>query len=263
MRNIIAIYRRELNSYFVSPIAYIVIGVFLAIIGLVFYFAIFPGAIDESVQIRMQAMQQGQSGDYDVPFVLIIQLMGFAATLSLFMVPMLTMGSYAEERKRGTMEMLMTSPITEGQIVLGKFFVGLTLYALLIAPTLLFHVFLAKYSEPSFPWRIMWSAYLGFLLLGAVLIAIGLLISSLTENQIVAGVVTFAVALFLWIINGFAAQAGPWLAPILEYMSVIRHYSEFTRGVIDTTSIVFYLTLTALALFLTWQSLNSMRWRRA
>jgi ABC-2 type transport system permease protein len=198
-----------------------------------------------------------------VPLILLGQLMGFAATVSLFMVPMLTMGSYAEERKRGTMEMLMTSPLTEWQIVLGKFFAGLTLYVLLIAPTLVFNVYISRFSDPSFPWRILWSSYLGLVLLGAVLIAIGLFISSLTENQIVAGVVTFAVALLLWIINIFASNAGTTLGKILQHLSVIRHYEDFTRGVIDTTSLVFYVTLTVLGLFLTWQSLNSMRWRRA
>ena len=183
MKNIIAIYRRELGSYFVSPIAYAVIGVFLGIVGLVFYFGMFSRIITDVMRYRMQAMQSGQAGDIDVPLILIQQLMGFAATVSLFMVPMLTMGSYAEERKRGTMEMLMTSPLTEWQIVLGKFCSGLTLYALLIAPTLVFNLYIAKFSDPSFPWRIMWSAYLGLILLGAVLIALGLFISSLDRKS--------------------------------------------------------------------------------
>jgi ABC-2 type transport system permease protein len=126
-----------------------------------------------------------------------------------------------------------------------------------------FNIYIARFSDPSFPWRILWSAYLGLVLLGAVLIAIGLFISSLTENQIVAGVVTFAVALMLWIINIFSSDASTTTGQILQHLSVIRHYEDFTRGVIDTTSLVFYLTFTALGLFLTWQSLNSMRWRRA
>ena len=259
MKNILAIYRRELSSNFVSPIAYVVIGVFLVIVGLVFYFGIFTQLVTKVVQYKMQAMQSGQGGDIDMPFLLIQQLMGFAATISLFMVPMLTMGSYAEERKRGTMEMLLTSPITELQIVLGKFFSGLTLYGLLVLPTLAYHLYLAKFSDPSFPWRIMWSAYLGIMLLGSVLIALGLFISSLTENQIIAGVVTFAVSLLLWLV----ADTGTSWGKSLEYLSVIRHYESFTRGVIDTTSLVFYVSLTLLGLFLTWQSLNSMRWRRA
>ena len=257
MRNIIAIYRRELGSYFASPIAYIVIGVFLSITGLLFYFGIFSQIITQVMQYRMQAMQQGQSGDIDVPSILIQQLMGFAATVSLFMIPMLTMGSYAEEKKRGTMEMLMTSPITELEIVLGKYFAGLTVFSIMMAPTLIYQLFIAKYSDPSFPWRIMWASYLGISLLGSALIAIGTFISSLTENQIVAVVLTFAVCLILWLIGG---DAGTVTGKILNYFSVIRHYADFTSGMIDTTSLVFYVTLTILALFLTWLSLNSMRW---
>jgi ABC-2 type transport system permease protein len=263
MRNIIAIYRRELGSYFTSPIAYIVIGVFLSITGLLFYFGIFTQIISQVMQYRMQAMQQGQAGDVDVPSILIQQLMGFAATVSLFMIPMLTMGSYAEEKKRGTMEMLMTSPITEFEIVIGKYLAGLTVFLVMIAPTIIYHLFVAKYSDPSFPWRIMWASYLGILLLGSVLIAIGTFISSLTENQIVAAVVTFAISLFLWVINSLASSASSTVGKILNYFSVIRHYQDFTGGMIDTTSLVFYITLTILALFLTWLSLNSMRWRRA
>jgi ABC-2 type transport system permease protein len=263
MRNILAIYRRELGSYFASPIAYIVIGVFLSITGLLFYYGIFSQIIQQVMQYRMQAQQQGQSGDIDIPSILIQQLMGFAATVSLFMIPMLTMGSYAEEKKRGTMEMLMTSPITELEIVLGKYFAGLTVFSIMMAPTIIYHLFIAKYSDPSFPWRIMWASYLGILLLGSVLIAIGTFISSLTENQIVAAVVTFAIALFLWIINSLTSNAGTAVGKILNYLSVIKHYQDFTSGMIDTTSLVFYVTLTILALFLTWLSLNSMRWRRA
>ena len=139
MKNILAIYRRELSSNFVSPIAYVVIGVFLVIVGFVFYFKISIPLITEVIGYRNRAMQSGQAVDIDMPVLLIQQLMGFAATVSLFMVPMLTMGSYAEERKRGTMEMLLTSPITELQIVLGKFFSGLTLYGLLVLPTLAYH----------------------------------------------------------------------------------------------------------------------------
>ena len=265
MKNIIAIYRRELGSYFVSPIAYAVIGVFLIIAGLMFYYGTFgqEGLLNRVITYRMRMMQSGGAGDVDVPSIIMQQLMSFAATVSLFMVPMLTMGSYAEERKRGTMEMLMTSPLTEWQIVLSKFFTGLTLYVLMIVPTLVFNVYIAKFSDPSFPWRIMWSSYLGLVLLGAVLIALGLFISSLTENQIVAGVITFAIALLLWIISMLANDTSTAWGQALQYLSVIQHYEGFTRGVIDTTSLVFYLTLTALGLFLTWQSLNSMRWRRA
>jgi ABC-2 type transport system permease protein len=176
---------------------------------------------------------------------------------------MLTMGVYAEERKRGTMEMLMTSPITELQIVIGKYLALLTLYAAMLAPTLVYHVVMGMYSEPKLPWRIVWAGYLGVFLLGAVLLALGSFISSLTENQIVAGVITFVLFLLLWVLDmgvrGLSGAAGE----IVKYLSILQHYEEFSQGVIDTSSVIFYLSGILLGLFLTLRSLDSMRWRRA
>jgi ABC-2 type transport system permease protein len=256
MRGIIAIFRREMGSYFVSPIAYIVIGVFLLATGY-FYTRILSGAITNS----MMMAQRG--GEMDVPMMVIRSFVGLAATFMLFLVPMLTMGVYAEERKRGTMEMLMTSPITEFQIVIGKFLASFSLLALMLGPTLLYHLYVSRFSEPAMPWRIVWSGYLGVALLGASLVAIGSFISSLTENQIVAGVVTFVVFLLLWVLDISTSSSGGAFSEVIKYLSILQHYEEFAQGVIDTTSIIFYLSLAALALFLTLRNLDSMRWRRA
>ncbi len=256
MKGILAIYRREMNSYFVSPIAYIVIGVFLLATGY-FFTRILQGAIQNS----MMMAQRG--GEMDVPMMVVRSFVGLAATFMLFLVPMLTMGVYAEERKRGTMEMLMTSPITEFQIVMGKFLASFTLLLFMLAPTLLYHFYVSRFSEPAMPWRIVWSGYLGVALLGAALVAIGSFISSLTENQIVAGIVTFVVFLLLWVLDIGVSSAGTTLGEIFKYLSILQHYEEFAQGVIDTTSIIFYVSLAALALFLTLRNLDSMRWRRA
>ncbi|MGH9837426.1 MAG: ABC transporter permease [Blastocatellia bacterium] len=256
MKGILAIYRREMNSYFVSPIAYIVIGVFLLATGF-FFTRILQGAIQNS----MMMAQRG--GEMDVPMMVVRSFIGLAATFMLFLVPMLTMGVYAEERKRGTMEMLMTSPITEFQIVMGKFLASFTLLLFMLAPTLLYHFYVSRFSEPAMPWRIVWSGYLGVALLGAALVAIGSFISSLTENQIVAGIVTFVVFLLLWVLDIGVSSAGTALGEIVKYLSILQHYEEFAQGVIDTTSIIFYVSLAALALFLTLRNLDSMRWRRA
>jgi ABC-2 type transport system permease protein len=188
---------------------------------------------------------------------------GFVTTILLFLVPMLTMGVYAEERKRGTMEMLMTSPISEFQIVMGKFLASLTLFVVMLAPTLIYHSVMARYSEPAMPWKIMWSGYLGIFLLGAGLLALGSFISSLTENQIVAGVVTFVIFLLLWILDFGVRGASTPLGEILKYLSILQHYDSFAQGVIDTSSVIFYLSVVALGLFLTLRNLDSMRWRRA
>ncbi len=263
MKGILAIYRRELSSYFVSPIAYIVIGLFLVVTGY-FFSNILGILIERAMMAQMQAMQgRGAPPDVDVPGLVIRNFVGVISTMLLFLMPMLTMGVYAEERKRGTMEMLMTSPITELQIVLGKYFALLTLYAAMLAPTLVYHVVMGMYSEPALPWRIVWAGYLGVFLLGAVLLALGSFISSLTENQIVAGVITFVLFLLLWVLDmgvrGLTGAAGE----IVKYLSILQHYEGFSQGVIDTSSVIFYLSAILLGLFLTLRSLDSMRWRRA
>jgi len=262
MKGILAIYRREMSSYFVSPIAYIVIGFFLVITG--YFFAnILSILIERSFMAQMQAQQMGAPPEMDVPSLVIRNFTGVIATLLLFLMPMLTMGSYAEERKRGTMEMLMTSPLTELQIVVGKFLALLSLFVLMLAPTLIYHLFMSFYSEPAMPWRIVWTGYLGIFLLGAVLLALGSFISSLTESQIVAGVITFVVFLLLWVLDLSVRSATSMTGEIFKYLSILQHYDTFAQGVIDTTSVVFYVSAVVLGLYLTHRTLESMRWRRA
>ncbi len=259
MKGILAIYRREMGSYFVSPIAYIVVGFFLLVAGYFFY--VYLANIMQRAMIMQ--MQQQMSQDMDVPGLVIRYFFGAVSFIILFMIPMLTMGIYAEERKRGTMELLMTSPITELQIVLGKFLAALSLFLIMLAPTFIYQMIMASYSDPGLPWRVLMSSYLGTVLLGAVLIAIGSFISSLTESQIIAAVATFAVFLLLWVLDFGAGRSSTTTGEILQYLSILRHYDDFTRGVIDTSSVVFYVSLTVLGLFLTLRTLDSMRWRRA
>jgi ABC-2 type transport system permease protein len=252
-----------MSSYFVSPIAYIVIGFFLLIAGLFFTF-ILTSVANQAMAAQMQAQRMGGPPEIDVPGLVIRNFIGLVATLALFMTPMLTMGVYAEERRRGTMEMLMTSPLTELQIVLGKFFATFSLYCLMLTPTLIYHGVMSRFSDPPMSWRIMWSGYLGVFLLGAALIALGSFISSLTENQIVAAIVTFVTFLLLWVLDSIVTRAASsTVSEIVKYLSILQHYDSFAQGVIDTSSIIFYVSMTALGIFLTLRSLDSMRWRRA
>ena len=262
MKGIIAVYRREMGSYFVSPIAYIVIGLFLVVCGL-FNYLILTSLIEQSVTAQMRSMQFGAPPAMDVPGLAIQNFMGVVSSIILFLLPMLTIGIYAEERKRGTMELLMTSPLTEFQIVLGKYFAALTLFVVMLAPTLIYQIIMSRYAEPGIPWAVLWSGYLGLLLLGGVLVALGTFISSLTESQIIAGVATFAVFLLLWVLDfGVKDSSSTW-SDIVQYLSILRHYNDFSRGVIDTANVIFYLSLAAVGIFLTQRSLDSMRWRRA
>jgi|SRR5215475_10245414 len=261
MKGLLAIYRRELGGYFVSPIAYVVTGFFLFLTG--YYFSdILTRVIDYSMRMQMQAQMSGPAA-IDAPALVIRNFTGFSTTILLFLVPMLTMGVYAEERKRGTMEMLMTSPITELQIVLGKFLASVTMFVAMLAPTLFYHFVMSRYSEPALPWKILWSGYLGILLLGASLLALGSFISSLTENQIVAGIVTFVIFLMLWLLDYGGRASGTTMSEVIKYLSILQHHESFAQGVIDTSSIIFYLSVVTLGLFLTLRNLDSMRWRRA
>jgi len=259
MKRMLAIYRRELGNYFVSPVAYIVVGVFLLIMGYLFY-SILSILMQQQMMSQMQRMGPQAM---DVPGQAIRAFFDNMSFILLFLLPMLTMGIYAEERKRGTMELLMTSPVTEFQIVMAKFLAVMTLFAVMLAPTLLYLFFMGMYSEPGLPWRIIFTGYLGVLLLGSVLLAFGSFISSLTESQIIAAVATFAFFLLLWVIDFIVRNSTSSWGELLQYLSIIHHFDDFPKGVIDTTGLVFYLSFAGLGFFLTLRTIDSMRWRRA
>jgi len=258
MQSFYAIYRKEMGHYFVSPIAYIFIGLFLFLSA--FIFNSYLRAIMEQ-SLRME--QFGMPSEIDMPVRVMGAFFGFLAFLVLFFTPILTMSVFAEERKRNTMELLMTSPVTETQIVLAKFFASLTLFALMLLPTASYMVFMFSHSEPAPPWRLLLAAYAGVLLLGGSLLALGTFISSLTENQLIAAVLTFAAFLLLWVLDIGNTGSSTGLGALVGYLSVISHYEDFTRGVIDTSALVYYLSFIVLFLFLTVRSIDSMRWRRA
>jgi ABC-2 type transport system permease protein len=262
MRNLYAIYRKEMGHYFLSPVAYIVVGIFLVLTG--FFFNLSLGAIIRaSLEESMQGMQFGMAPHLDVPSLVMRSFFGITGSLLLFMTPWLTMGVYAEERKRGTMELLMTSPVADWEIVLGKFLASLSLFFIMLLPTICYAVYLFLHSEPAPPWKLLLSGYLGVLLLGSVLLAIGSFASSLTENQLIAAVITFGILLILWVIDFGARGSASSTGELLQYISLTRHYDDFTRGVVDTGSLIFYLSFTLFGIFLTLRAVDSMRWRRA
>jgi len=261
MQGFYAVYRKELGHYFVSPIAYIFIGLFLALSA--FFFNYFLTAyMQEAMTMSMQRMRFGMAQEIDVPGLVMRQFFGLLSTLVLFFTPVLTMGVYAEERKRGTMELLMTSPLTELQIVLGKFLASLTLFVIMLLPTAVILIIMLRHSDPAMPWRMMWAGYAGVLLLGGALLALGSFISSLTENQLIAAVMTFAAFLIVWVLD-LGRNSDSMAGAVLSYLSIVRHYDDFTHGVIDTTGLIYYASFIILFVFLTVRSVDSMRWRRA
>jgi gliding motility-associated transport system permease protein len=256
MGNIIAIAQKELKSYFASPIAYIVIGLWALLYGY-FFIAILSFFVRQSMQMNQFGMQGPQA--MNVNQQLIRPLLQNVTILILFLMPMVTMRTYSEEKRSGTIELLLTAPVTDFQIIMGKFLGAMFLYAIMLAVTAIHIGLLFIYGHPE--WKPIVSAYLGLLLLGGCFVALGLLISSLTSNQIVAGMVTFAVFLLLWVITWIGSFSGPTVDKLTTYLSIIDHWDDFGKGVIDTTHVIYYLSFITFGLFLTAKSVDSERWR--
>ena len=254
MRNIIAIADKELRSYFASPIAYIIIGLFSLLFGWFFYMYLML-----FVQQSEQMMQMGGGGAANINQSMIRGVLLNSAVIILFVMPMITMRTYSEEKRSGTIELLLTSPITDLQIILGKFFGALGLYVAMLFVTMLYMGILFYYGNPE--WRPIATGYLGLLLMGSCFISAGLLISSVTKNQIVAGVITFAVFLMLWVINWIGESSGPTTRALVSYLSITEHFDDFARGILDTKHIIYYLSFITFGLFLTAKSVDSERWR--
>ncbi|MBU08040.1 MAG: hypothetical protein CME13_08720 [Gemmatimonadetes bacterium] len=260
MRNLWAIYTKELRSYFVSPVAYVIAGVFLFLSGYLFRNILMQFNF-WCIQFSQRAQfMQGGMPNLNLNEMVVTQFFGVMDFIWLLVVPMLTMRLLAEEKKNGTMELLMTSPISTVEILLGKFLACLTLYMTIVALTLVYCGILELYGDPD--WGPIWSAYLGYLLLGGTFIGVGMLASSVTENQIVAVLLAFGALLTLWLIDWSASFAGPTAAKVLQYLSIIQHLQDFQRGVIDTSDVVFYLSFIFFSLFVTTRVLESRRWRR-
>jgi ABC-2 type transport system permease protein len=253
MRNIIAIAQRELNAYFGSPIAYVLIGFFALLFGWFFYvpLAYFQ---QQSMQMGMNPMQT-----MNINQMLIGPTLMNTTVIMLFLFPLITMRTYAEEKRSGTIELLLTSPVTDVQIILGKFLGAMALYACMLALSMIHIAILFIYGNPE--WKPIVTGYLGLLMMGGCFLSLGLFISSLTKNQIVAAMATFAVFLMLWVINWIGTFVGPTTQAVLAHLSLTEHYDDFARGIIDTKHIIYYLSFMAFGLFLTAKSVDSERWR--
>jgi ABC-2 type transport system permease protein len=254
MSNVLTIARKELKTYFTSPIAYIVLAISAVIFGFFFY-----SALAFFVQRSMEAQMMGRGMPMSVNEFIIRPLLMNLSVISLFLVPMITMRLYAEEKRSGTIELLLTSPLTDWQIVLGKFLGVLSVYGLMLLVSLFSVLLLFVFGDPE--WRQVATSYLGLLLLGGCFIAVGLFFSSLTRSQLVAGALTFAALLMLWIINWTAETAGPTLRVVISALSVLEHFEDFSRGVVDTKHLVYYISFITFGLFLTTRAVDSERWK--
>jgi ABC-2 type transport system permease protein len=243
--NLVALTRRELGVYFISPMAYIILTAMLFLSGLIFY-----RTMDQYADARLPASMA--------------ELQTFLVFLITLVCPLVTMRLIAEEKNRGTLEIMMTSPVTEWQFVLGKYFAALLFVGYLILPTIFYAAFVAAYGtlDPTG----MIAGYFGVLLTVGAILAIGLFISSLANSQITAGVVTLIVCLAMALTSMFAPMIkGGGVAKVartaLTFAGVLTHVEYFARGVIDTRPLAFLLTVTVLFLFLTVRVVESRRWR--
>jgi ABC-2 type transport system permease protein len=255
VRNIRAIAYKELRSYFASPIAYIIIGLFSLLYG--YFFVVMLNFFMRS------AMNLGQFGGppqaVNINQDMLRPVLQNVTVLLLFVLPAMTMRSYAEERRSGTIELLLTSPLSDLQIVLGKFLGAITLYSVMLAVTLIHIGVLFIYGNPE--WKPIVTSYLGLLLLGGSFLSVGLFISTLTTNQIVAYIVSFSVFLMLWVISWIGSFSSGLFTDVTAYLSIIEHFDDFSKGVIDTTHVLYYLSLISFGLFLTVKSVDTERWR--
>jgi len=253
MRNIWIIFKKELHGYFVSPIAYLLLTMFALIFGYFFW-----SAVAYFAYVGIESQMQGQSYPMNINEMVIRPLLSNAAVIGLFFIPMITMRLFAEEKKTGTIELLATSPVRDIEIILGKWLAALALYVCLLVFTAINFAFLFKYGNPD--WKPLAIGYLGLLLLGGALLAVGTFISTLTRNQIIAAAATFGVCLLLWVLEWNSYETATW-AQVMAYCSVIKHLESFTKGVLDSRDAVYYVSLIFLGLFLTSRSMESLRWR--
>jgi len=238
MSNTLTIFRRELGSYFNSPIGHIVVTAFL--VGIAYLWI-------EVSQVFVEGEASLRGYFYWAPFI-----------FTLF-VPAVTMRLLAEEKQNGTLELLITMPVSDWQVVLGKFFAGLAVIALAVVLTLVFPLTLSQFGDLD--WGSVVGGYLGLLLLAAAYVAIGLMASSWTSDQVVSFIIAWGITFSLWLFGKLIPLMPAAVAPIVEYISLDTHFSNIAKGVIDSRDIVYYLSLIVACLFLAVQSLDSRRWK--
>lgn len=257
MRSTLIIAGKEVRSFFASPIAYVVLTGFLLVGGWFFFNLLFRFHYLATLYSGLQNLQalEGLNLNEHV----IAPLLHNLAIVLVIMVPIITMRSFAEEKKSGTYELLLTSPLTVSEIVLGKFLGCLALVWVMILLTGVYPALLLYYGNPEV--GTLASGYLGLCLLAGVFVSVGLFTSSLTENQIIAAVLCFVILLLLYVLAWPAETVGAGLGEMLKYLSVIEHFSEMVKGLIDTQGVVYLLSLALLSLFLTHRSVESSRWR--
>jgi len=255
MKNIWAICKKEIKTYFTSPIAYAAITVFLVLVGFFFYSLI--------LWFNSQSLQMARYPDYlqqiNINQMVFSPLFHNISIILLLMIPLLTMRLFSEEKKIKTDELLYTSPISINQIILGKYFASLFVLLVMLLLTGILSIFTFIYGNPEL--APVLTGYLGLFLLGAAFTALGIFFSSLTENQIVSAILTFGALLLFWVLSWASSSAGGTFKDVLNYLSFFQHFDNMTKGILDTTDLVYYFSFITFGLFLTHSVIQTRRWR--
>lgn len=252
-----AVMKRELKAYFYSPVAYALTGVFTALTGYFFYSGMVFYGMASFEMSRMAEFAGPQ--ELNVNEFILRPLFGNMAVILLLISPLITMRLFSEEKKSGSIEMLFTWPIRDIELTLGKYFAALLMLVSLLVPTVIYLGFVGYHAQIN--WGVVFSAYLGLLLLGSAFIALGVFVSTLTENQIISSAISFGALLMFWVIAWSVGESTGPLAETLKYLSILERLDTFAKGVVDTKDIVYYLSFIFVFIFLTLRSLESKKWR--
>ncbi|MBI5446381.1 MAG: ABC transporter permease subunit [Deltaproteobacteria bacterium] len=255
MRGFVTVTAKELRSYVVSPIAWVVATVFLVVSGLLFYSIIVQYSM---ASLQMMQMQEGM-GQFNINRLVFVPTFQNMAVILLLVVPIFTMRLLAEEKRNRTAQLLFTSPVRLSEIVAGKFMAATLLLAAILL--LSFYMPLMAWAYGTLDWGPILTGYAGMILLAGAFAAFGLFASSLTENQIVAAVLTFGILLTFWAMGWAGQQGGSSLSTVLEELSIVKHLDGFLQGAVELKDVVYYLSIAAFGLFLTHRVLDSNRWR--
>lgn len=260
--NIIAIFRKELQSYFGAPWAYTVAGVFWLLSGSLFFYVLLSeqGIIqdvlyNESLGVPLPPV--------DVPYVFLLRFLGMIGSISLFIMPLLSMRLYAEERRSHTLELLATSPLTNWAVAVGKLLGVVTFYTTLIIPIFILELLAFEAATPGFPPQVPLLAHAGLILLAASILSLGMFISSLTSSSIIAAFSTFVLVLFLTALDVISERLDQPFQDAIAHLSILKHYETLVQGVCDTGSILVFLSYIVLGVFLTAQSIELFRFQRS
>jgi ABC-2 type transport system permease protein len=258
MKTAWTITKKELKSFFYSPIAYILTSFFLLVSGFFFY-NIVVWVNNQAMRMMQSQAQYGGPSQIDVNRMLYEPFFNNMTIILMFLLPLLTMRLFADEKKMRTEEMLMTSPAKISSIIFGKYLAALIIYAIILLLTATFSLFVFANGNPDLAPVLI--AYLGLFLLGAVFIAIGVFASSLTENQVIAAAISFSTILLIWVLSWVGESASSSWQGVLTYLSFFSHFQNMVKGVIDTQDVIYYLTFIFMALNLTYSAFEFRKWR--